>query len=233
MPEIGRVLQTGPIASPGSFPSGTGGVGIVIAPYLGAAVSEFTEIAVRDQAASEEAKREEAEEKAKMEECPASECHVDGPGEGNCEVNCLTMIGEAEVEEGEQTLGAFELEATGPNSHTAGHIECAIAELNGLPHHSSHTPGLVNWVLGFACNGGIVGDVQIRLALFWEGEMVSETGYMFKGDTAFAKQSVQAPCVTGWYTGWYQVTFVAPPGYVGETGRSGWSKASRYVTCPT
>jgi DNA-binding beta-propeller fold protein YncE len=93
VPEIGRVLQTGPIASPGSFPNGTGGVGVVRAPYLGAAVNEFTEVAAREQAASEEAKRIEAEEKAEMEECPATECHVDGPGEGNCEVNCLTVIG--------------------------------------------------------------------------------------------------------------------------------------------
>jgi hypothetical protein len=104
VPEIGRPLQTGPIASPGSFPNGTGGVGIVRAPYLGAAVNEFTEIAVRQQAASEEAKRQEAEERAYEQEgfCEkypdGSACHVDGPGEGNCEVNCPTVIGGTEEE---------------------------------------------------------------------------------------------------------------------------------------
>lgn len=104
VPEIGRALQTGPIASPGAFPNGTGGVGIVSAPYLGAAVNEFTEIAVREQAASEEAKKTEGEERAYEQEgfCEqdpdGSACHVDGPGEGNCEVNCLTVIG-GEAEE--------------------------------------------------------------------------------------------------------------------------------------
>jgi hypothetical protein len=104
VPEIGRPLQTGPIASPGSFPNGIGGVGIVRAPYLGAAVNEFTEIVVRDQAASEEAKKQEAEERAYEQEgfCEkypdGSACHVDGPGEGNCEVNCLAVIGGAEEE---------------------------------------------------------------------------------------------------------------------------------------
>jgi YD repeat-containing protein len=83
VPLIGRPLQTGTIASPGSFPNGTAGVGIVKAPYLGAAVGEFKEISVREQSAYEESKKREAEEKAKMEGCPASECHVDGPGEGN------------------------------------------------------------------------------------------------------------------------------------------------------
>jgi hypothetical protein len=61
VPEIGRPLQTGPIASPGSFPDGTGGVGIVRAPYLGAAVNQFKEIADREQAALEEAKKREAD----------------------------------------------------------------------------------------------------------------------------------------------------------------------------
>jgi hypothetical protein len=99
VPEIGRALQTTSVESPGSFPNGTGGVGIVRAPYLGAAVNEFTETAVREEAASEEAKKTEAEARAYEQEgfcekyASSSACHVDGPGEGNCEVNCLTVIG--------------------------------------------------------------------------------------------------------------------------------------------
>ena len=120
VPEIGRALQTGPIASPGSFPNGTGGVGIVRAAYLGAAVNEFTETAVREQAASEEAKKTEAEARAYEQEgfcekyASSSACHVDGPGEGNCEVNCLTVIG-----------GEGELELSGVIAYESSNAEIA------------------------------------------------------------------------------------------------------------
>ncbi len=97
IPEIGRPLQTGPIASPGEFPNGTGGAGRVEAPYLAAAAGQSKEIAAREGAAREEAKKKEAEERAKLTEHPASETQVDGPGEGNCEVNC-TIYGEEEFE---------------------------------------------------------------------------------------------------------------------------------------
>lgn len=74
VPEIGRALQTGPIASPGSFPNGAAGVGVINAPYLGAASSQMIGIAIQENAEREEAKKQEAEEIAKMTECPASEC---------------------------------------------------------------------------------------------------------------------------------------------------------------
>jgi hypothetical protein len=99
VPEIGRPLQTGPIASPGSFPNGTGGEGIVSAPYLGAASTQLAVASAQQWAEKEEAKKREAEERAFMEEgfCEkypdSSACHVDGPAEGNCEANCLMVIG--------------------------------------------------------------------------------------------------------------------------------------------
>jgi tripartite motif-containing protein 71 len=101
VPEIGRPLQTGPIASPGSFPNGTGGVGVVGAPYLGAASAQLKGIAIEEEAAHEEAKRLEAEENEGFcEKYPGSSaCHVDGPGEGNCEVNCVAVIKGEEIEE--------------------------------------------------------------------------------------------------------------------------------------
>lgn len=88
VPEIGRPLQTGTITSPGAFPDGMSEVGIIRAPYVGAASAEFKEIAAREYLAQEEAKRRQAEEQAKLNERPLSETHVDGPGEGNCESNC-------------------------------------------------------------------------------------------------------------------------------------------------
>jgi DNA-binding beta-propeller fold protein YncE len=84
VPEIGRPLQTGPIASPGSFPEGTAGVGVIEAPYLGASNGQLMNIAIQESAEREEAKRREAEEIAKMNECPASECGP-WPEEGGAE----------------------------------------------------------------------------------------------------------------------------------------------------
>lgn len=74
VPEIGRALQTGPIASPGSFPDGAAGVGVINALYLGASTGQLIGIAIQENAEREEAKKRETEEIAKMTECPASEC---------------------------------------------------------------------------------------------------------------------------------------------------------------
>jgi YD repeat-containing protein len=235
IPLLGRPLATQSLASPGEFPDGTDGSGVVQASYLQSVANDLKGIAVEQEASNEEAARKRAEEEAAP-PCGTA-CHVDGPGEGNCEPGqCVTIIpppteGGAE-EEGEQTLAEFHFVPEGGNAAAAREIKCAVAEAKGLPHSSTHTPGYVNWVVGFACDGGIVEDLRIRLALFWEHEEVSETGQVPKGDTALATQSVQSSCITGWYAGWYHVAFVAPPGYVGKTSKGGWSKASRYVTCP-
>jgi YD repeat-containing protein len=74
VPEIGRPLQSEAVASPGAFPNGTGGGGIVQATYLEAAADQFKAIAIEHEAALEAAARREAEEKAELEACPASEC---------------------------------------------------------------------------------------------------------------------------------------------------------------
>jgi hypothetical protein len=123
VPEIGRPLQTGPIASPGSFPNGTGGAGIVNAPYLGAASTQLAAASAQQWAEKEEAKKRETEERAFMEEgmCEkypdSSACHVDGPGEGNCEVNCLTVIGGGQ--EGEEEAVELEPGPGGGNASAA------------------------------------------------------------------------------------------------------------------
>ncbi len=133
-------------------------------------------------------------------------------------------------EEGESIVGYLPFEHEGGGAHAAGHIECGVAEGNGLPHESSHTPGFVNWTILFECNAPVL-DVRVRLALFWEGEEVSETGYVEVGTTAYWKESVQTPCISGWYTGWVYVDLEPPPGYKGERVFKSWSKASQYVKC--
>jgi YD repeat-containing protein len=89
VPQIGRALQSEPVASPGAFPDGTGGTGIVQATYLEAAADQFKAIAVEHEAAQEAAARREAEEKARLDElfnaCPATACGP-FPEEGGAEV---------------------------------------------------------------------------------------------------------------------------------------------------
>lgn len=80
VPEIGRTLQTGPIASPGSFPNGTGGVGVTGGPGPGASVNQIMEIFRQNEAARGAAEAKEAWEKEPPclkynEVCP-------GPGSG-------------------------------------------------------------------------------------------------------------------------------------------------------
>jgi len=103
VPEIGRALQSEAVASPGAFPDGTGGGGIVQATYWEAAAEQLKAIAVEHEAALEAAARKEAEERAFWEACPASACHVDGPGEGNLEGSPEPSEGGNEA--GEETFG--------------------------------------------------------------------------------------------------------------------------------
>lgn len=84
VPEIGRTLQTGPIASPAAFPDGTGGVGIIEASYIAALAEQMKAIAVEHEAALEAAARQEAEERARLEECPPTACGP-WPDEGGAE----------------------------------------------------------------------------------------------------------------------------------------------------
>ncbi len=105
VPEIGRPLQTGPIASPGSFPNGTASVGIINAPYLGAASGQLIGIAIQENAEREEAKKREAEEIAKLYGPVASEAPE--PEEPGWEftigdpVACKLYAGTPYLEEGE------------------------------------------------------------------------------------------------------------------------------------
>jgi YD repeat-containing protein len=137
---------------------------------------------------------------------------------------------ESGEEGGETVIGTISFDHSGGGAHAADVITCAVSEGKGLPHDSKHSPGNVNWIINVKCTG-IVFDLRVRLALFWGGDQVSETGYVPKGDTASARESVQSPCVPGWYTGWVSVDLVPPPTYEGETHFESWSKASRYVTC--
>jgi hypothetical protein len=231
VPQLGMPLQTQPIGSPGAFPNGsyTGGLYVTtLEPWVNQSIGAWGAGGTGREASRQEAARIEAAKKIAEATCTLASCTtVNGPGEGNCESNCEVEGGEGG---GEVVLGTITFEPEGTGAHAADWIGCEVGERNGLPHASGHNPGSVNWVVFLRCTG-IVLNVEMRLALFWEGEESSETGYVYKGDTASARQNVTATCLSGWYTGWVSVHFTAPPGYRGQTKFQGWSKASRYVKC--
>ncbi len=119
VPEIGRPLQAEPIATPGEFPNGTGGVGRVEAPWVGASAGQLKEIAAREGAVREETKKREAEERAKLTERPSSETQVDGPGEGNCEANCWINEEEYYYEQAQTLAEASEQDQENENATSA------------------------------------------------------------------------------------------------------------------
>jgi DNA-binding beta-propeller fold protein YncE len=235
VPQLGAPLQTEPIASLGAYANGSYD-GAVYSPSPSAEdlaqAASYGAGAPAREAARLEAQSEEAEKRAAEGACNIASCtHVDGPGEGNCEPGqCATEEPGEEEEGGEEVIGRFTFEYGGNGAHAADVITCAEIEADH-PHKSTHQPDTVNWEVRFQCTG-VVLDVRMRLALFWDGSEISETGYVPKGDTAFARQNVTATCITGWYTGWAHVDLVPPPGFVGLTSASAWSKVSKYVTCP-
>ncbi|HXB63485.1 MAG TPA: 6-bladed beta-propeller [Solirubrobacteraceae bacterium] len=220
IPEIGRALQTEPIESPGEFPNGTGGVGRVEAPYLGAANGQLKELAVREGVAREEAKKKEAEERAKLTERPASETHVDGPGEGNCETNCEIN----EEEEGEESI---EITVNEPSEFSGARaslgkpiIECNLQADH--PHKSSHVPGTINFEVWIQCTDSVL-NLRLRAVLFKNGSKVAETGYVSKGDTAYGKVNVAVSCESGVYQGWGYADYELGPDYDPPSRKqSGW-----------
>ncbi len=84
VPQLGAPLQTEPINPPGILSGSTSEAGIVLATYTVGGL--LKNVAVEHQASLEAAAATESAERNPA--CPASECHVDGPGEGNCEANC-------------------------------------------------------------------------------------------------------------------------------------------------
>jgi YD repeat-containing protein len=211
--QLGAVLQTQTVMPAGAAPNGT-----YIDPYI----SKMTPGAFAVLAGAAAESEQISEKRYKEEHPPPAPPPGVTPGSGGG--------GEGDEEEGESIIGHLSFEHGGGGAHAAGHIECAVGENNGLPHFSSHSPGYVNWTILFVCSGPVF-DVRVRLALFWEGEEASDTGYVEVGTTAYWKESVQAACIPGWYTGWVYVDIVPPPGYVGDTVVEKWSKASRYINC--
>lgn len=211
VPEVGRILQTALVVSPGSFPDGTGGAGIVPTPTLGAAEEELKQIAAEHEAELEAVKQREAEERAAQEayerESPCektpSSCPR-GPGQGNCENNCVTEI--------EEEQGATE-EGTGGNG--AAHIadgEPVVCEKKvNNPHESTHVPGTVNIVVSLVCSA-VVYNVRLRISLYFNGKEVATTSYRTFGDTAGASTNLAVPCRTGVYQGWGYADWENPVG---------------------
>jgi YD repeat-containing protein len=201
VPEVGRPLQTEPTTSPGAFPDGTGGAGIVGAPYLGAENGQLKTIAVEYEAELEKAKNLEAEERAKENECGASAC---GSSEGN-----PPAPPEGGAEESEEGGVEISVGGGGGDAHSAAAMTACNFKVNN-PHHSSHNPGTVNVVVTLKCTD-IVYNVRLRVALYFNHVKVADTGYRQFGDTAYAQENAAVPCKSGLYQGWGYVDYDAPP----------------------
>jgi hypothetical protein len=158
VPEIGRPLQTGPIASPGSFPNGTGGIGVVGGPGLGASVNQILEIYRQNEAARGEIEAREAYEHEgfceKYRENPA--CNAAGPGGGNS--------GPAG---GSPPLGAegpLEGGCSGSNACSASSTSCHMKSLFGEPN-----AGELWLAAGVTCNRNVSG-IQVEVCIMaWTG----------------------------------------------------------------
>jgi YD repeat-containing protein len=220
VPQVARSLQTFAVIPPGAFPngssSGTQYTATLSAASLASAEAQGAKIVQEIRAAEQKAHEEEIAEQERV-------CRENG----GCGAE---DVAQGESEEGEGVIASWSFDYEGRGAHAADVITCAVAEGRGLPHASSHSPGLVNWVIVVKCTAPVF-DLRIRLALVWEEETVSGTGYVPKGNTSYAQQTVQSSCITGWYTGWVHVDLKPPPGYYGLTTFSSWSKASRYVKC--
>jgi len=132
VPLVGRPLQSESVTAPGAFPDGTGYSGVVQASYLQSAANAIKQIAVEQEAENQRTARRHAEEEAARSRCPESECHVDGPGEGNCEANCVTEEAPSETVTFEITLGG------GGSAAHAARFSLAAA-FSKFKHVVSHT----------------------------------------------------------------------------------------------
>jgi hypothetical protein len=130
--------------------------------FLEAAMDQMKAIAVEDAAAQEAAARREAEEKAQREECPASACDVYGPGEGNCEVNCVIAIPYSSV------LKTLTIESAGSGASPAG-------------DHTWRVPGPVAFALGsgITFQGSDIGHWVLDLAHIpgWISDALNHLGH--------------------------------------------------------
>jgi DNA-binding beta-propeller fold protein YncE len=197
VPEIGRALQTGAVVSPGSFPNGAAGVGVINAPYLGASTGQLIGIAIQENAEREEAKKQEAEEIAELTGPVASEAPEPEEEGDPCET--IEESGSTEFE------GATVMEASAKIKWcwTNGRVVSAYGA--GRSEHAiNHI--LVPWKFEF---------VRWEDHSYWEGEdYIVERVARFWGELVFCgitKDGSDAPiCPNG---GWSLVlTFVLEPG---------------------
>ncbi len=134
------------------------------------------------------------------------------------------------------TEGAPEVLGTAADKRTDGKgahaavgeqvIECNLKA--HYPHQSSHDPTTVNFEIWLECSGAVE-DIRLRVSLYHNHELAGETGYVEKGDGAFAKENIAVPCGDGLYQGWGYADWDLPD-YAGKKEDKGWSKAVT-ITC--
>ncbi len=165
VPEIGRSLQTEPVAPPGAFPNGTAGAGIVGAAYIAALNGQLKTIAVQHEAELEAAARREAEEQYEREHslC-AAEC---GHGEGNCAPGqCVTIIPEV-VEGGAQELAVGGDEEASASGLSFGPAYCVFRPNASATYDLETGMVAVQFTTSWDCKNGAT--VKIKAAWNYYG----------------------------------------------------------------
>jgi hypothetical protein len=87
------------------------------------------------------------------------------------------------------------------------------------PHNSSHVNGTVNVVVTLTCTSAVP-QINIRAALYFNGNLVKDSGQRTVNNSSSAQNNAAVPCRNGTYQGWMSYGVLFPPGFVPPTGAS-------------
>jgi hypothetical protein len=98
------------------------------------------------------------------------------------------------------------------------------------PHNSSHVNGTVNVVVTLTCTS-VVPQINIRAALYFNGNLVKDSGQKTVNNSNVARNNAAVPCKNGTYQGWMSYGVLFPPGFVPQTGASSGFGNAVSITC--
>jgi RHS repeat-associated protein len=220
VPQLGRYLQDDPVpgGSANAYAytfgdpvntSDPGGESTGTPPgWAIGAGAQVAEEAVARRAAEEAAARAEAERKIAEEEAAAAAYWA--YWNSYSWVPSEAAGGMAEEEGGEEEAGGGD-----PVAHAADVIVCGGTP--DYPHISTYAKrkGLkrVNVHFGVACSAPMA-TLRIRVSLYWNHKLVSESGYVENHGSVWIKTSTSAPCRSGLYQAWSNAIGVPPGGEI-------------------
>jgi hypothetical protein len=132
------------------------------------------------------------------------------------------------VQHEQLSIAASAPSASPGHAAPAATITCTPQVQN--PHNSSHVNGTVNVVVTLKCTS-VVPQINIRAALYFNGNLVKDSGQRTVNNSSSAQNNAAVPCKNGTYQGWMSYGVLFPPGFVPPTGAgSGFGNAVS-ITC--